>query len=149
MHLFEVALGFEMDGGARQRRAVAFGGTRGFHVAELLLNQFQHLLVSDVAGSGDHQMIRREPVPKARTQRIAIESFDGFRGAENRAAERMLWPEAAGENLVKKIFGIVQVHLDFFEDDLAFLLHIFGVEFRAEDEISDYVEGNRQMLVKN
>src|SRR6202158_4038332 len=149
MHLFEVALGFEMDGGARQRSAVAFGGTRGFHVAELLLNQFQHLLVSDVTGGGDHQMIRREPVPKARTQRIAIESFHGFRGAENRAAERMLRPETAGENLVKKIFGIVQIHLDLFEDDLALLLHIFGVEFRAEHEVGDDVKGDGQVLVKN
>src|SRR5256886_9323154 len=69
--------------------------------SDLSLHQFQHLLVSDVAGGGDHQMVRREPLSKARAQRIAIESFHGFRGAQNRAAERMLRPEAAGKNLVK------------------------------------------------
>jgi len=37
----------------RVRRAVAFGGTRRVHAAELSLNQFQYLFVSDVAGSGD------------------------------------------------------------------------------------------------
>src|SRR5229473_150414 len=61
----------------------------------------------------------------------------------------MLRPEAAGENLVKKIFGIVQVHFYFFEDDLAFLLHIFGVKFRAEHQVGDDVKGDGQMLVKN
>src|ERR1700731_2965493 len=61
----------------------------------------------------------------------------------------MLWPETASENLVKKVFGIVQIHLDFFEDDLALLLHVFGVEFRAEHEVGDDVEGDGQVLVKN
>src|SRR5467141_1967404 len=149
MHLFEVAFGFEMDGRTRARSSVALGGTRWFHVAELLLNQFQHLLVSDVARSGDHQMVRREPLSKSRAQRIAVESFHRFRCAQNRAAQRMLRPEAAGENLVKSIFGIVQIHLDFFEDDLAFFLHIFGVEFRSEDEVGDDVKGDGQVLVKN
>src|SRR5713226_9529914 len=149
MHLFEVALGFEMDGRIRVRSAIAFSGTDRVHVTELSLNQFQHLLVSDIAGSGHHQMIRREPVPKARKKRITIESSDSFRSAENRTAERMLRPETASKNLMKKIFGIVQVHLDLFEDDLAFLLHVFGVEFRTEDEVGDDVKGDRQMLVKN
>src|SRR5439155_7139420 len=106
MHLFEVAFGFEMDGRLRTRSAVAFSGTRRPHVAEFALNQFQHLFVSDVSGGSDHQMIRREPVPKSRKQRIAIESFHGFRRAENRTAERMFRPETARENLVKQIFGI-------------------------------------------
>src|SRR5438874_6231970 len=138
-----------MDGCICVRSAVALGGTRRLHEAELALHQFQHLFVSDVAGSGDHQMVRREPLSKSRAQRVAMESFHGFRGAKNRAAERMLRPEAAGENLVKKIFGIVQVHLDFFEDDLTFFLHIFGVEFWAEDEVGDDVKGDGQVLVKN
>src|SRR6266852_3113916 len=78
-----------------------------------------------------------------------MEGFYGFRCAENRPAQRMLRPEAARENLMKEIFGIVQVHLDFFEDDLALLLHVFGVKFRAQHEVGDHVEGDGQMLVKN
>src|SRR6266852_1043565 len=78
-----------------------------------------------------------------------MEGFYGFRCAQNRAAERMLRPESAGENFVKQIFRIVQVHLDFFEDDLALLLNVSGVKFRAQHEVGDHVEGDGQMLVKN
>ncbi len=61
----------------------------------------------------------------------------------------MLRPEAARENIVKEIFGIIQVHFDFFEDDLALFFHIFGIEFWAEDQIGDDVKGDGQVLVKN
>ena len=61
----------------------------------------------------------------------------------------MLRPEAARENVVKLIFGIVQVHLDFFEDDLAFFFYVFGIEFGAKNEIGDDVKRDRQMLVEN
>src|SRR6266436_1361057 len=94
-------------------------------------------------------MIRREPIPKARKQRITVEGFHRFRRAENRAPERMLRPESARENFVKEILGIVQIHFYFFEDHLAFLLHVFGIEFRAEHEVGDHVKGDGQVLVKN
>src|SRR5881628_716134 len=116
MDLFKVALGFEMDGRVRVRSAIVFGFASRLHVAELPLNQFQNLVVSNVARSSHYQMIRREPVPEAREQRITIECFHGLRSAENRAAERMMRPETARENLVKEIFGIVQIHFYFFED---------------------------------
>src|SRR6267143_3004732 len=94
-------------------------------------------------------MIRREPIPKARKQRITVEGFHRFRRAENRAPERMLRPESARENFVQEILGIVQIHFYFFEDNLAFLLHVFGIEFRAQDEVGDDVKGDRQMLVQD
>ena len=68
MDLFEIALGFEMDGRFRVRSSVAFGGTRWFHAAEFPLHQFQHLFVSDVASGGHYQMVRREPFPETRKQ---------------------------------------------------------------------------------
>jgi len=37
----------------------------------------------------------------------------------------------------------------FFEDNLAFLLHVFGIEFRAEHEVGDHVKGDGQVLVQN
>src|SRR5947207_207528 len=126
-----------MDGRFRARSTVAFRRTCWFHAAEFALHQFQHLFVSDVPRSSHHEMIRCEPFSKTRKQRIAIEGLDGFRSAENRAAERMLRPEAARENFVKEIFGIVQVHFYFFEDHLALFLHIFRIEFRAENEVRD------------
>src|SRR5207247_10419751 len=77
------------------------------------------------------------------------ECLDGLRSTENRAAERVLRPETARENFVKKIFWIVEVHLDFFEDHLALFLHIFGIKFRAKDQVRDDVKGDGQVLVKN
>jgi len=50
---------------------------------------------------------------------------------------------------VKKIFGIVQVHLDFFEDHLAFFLHVFGIEFRPQHKVGDDVKGDGEVLIKN
>ena len=61
----------------------------------------------------------------------------------------MFGPEAARENVVKLILGIVQVHLDFFEDDLAFFLHVVGIEFGAQNEIGDNVKGDGQMVVED
>src|SRR5882762_4362895 len=94
-------------------------------------------------------MVRRKPVSETRTERLAIEFSDGLRRAENGTAQRMLRPEAARENIVKEIFGIIQVHLDFFEDDLALFFYVIGVEFWPENQIRDDVKGDGQVLVKN
>src|SRR5207247_2224000 len=48
-----------------------------------------------------------------------------------------------------RVFGIVQIHFYFFEDNLAFLFHIFGIESRPEHEVSDDVKSDGQVLVKN
>ena len=61
----------------------------------------------------------------------------------------MLRPETACEYVVKQIFRIVQVHLDFFEDHLAFFFHVVGIKLWTEDEIRDDVESDGQVLVEN
>ena len=61
----------------------------------------------------------------------------------------MFGPEAAGENVVQEIFGIVQVHLDFFEDDLALFLHVVGIELGTQNEIGDNVKGDGQMVIED
>ena len=94
-------------------------------------------------------MVGRKPILEAAKKRFAVEIADGFRSAEDRAAEGMLGPETAGENVVEKIFGIVQVHLDFFEDNLALFIDVVGIELGTKDEIGDDVERDREMLVEN
>ncbi len=149
MDLFEVALGFETDGRLGGRSGVILERARGAEIAEFALDKVQNFLVRDVARGGDDEMIGREPVAESLDQMFAIEGANGFRRAQNGAAERMLGPKAARKNIVKLILGIVQVHLDFFEDDLAFFFYVFGIEFGAENEIGDDVKGDRQMLVEN
>src|SRR5690348_1459643 len=103
----------------------------------------------DVAGGSDDQMIGRKPGLETRAKGVAIEFFHRFRCAEYRPPERMPGPKATRKNLVEKKFGVVQVHLDFFEDDLALFLQVLGIELRAKNEIGNDVEGNRQVLVEN
>ena len=61
----------------------------------------------------------------------------------------MLGPEAAGEDVVEKIFGIVHVHLDLFEDNLTLFVDVFGIELGAKDEIGKDVEGDGEMRVED
>jgi len=149
VHLLQVFLGFEMDGGASVRRAVAFGPAIGLYGAEFALNKFQHAVVRDIAGGGDDQMIGRKPVLETRAKSFTIEFLYRFRRAQDGAAERMFRPEAAREKVVQQILGIVQVHLDFFENDLAFFSYVFGIEFWPEDKVGDYVKGDGQVLVED
>ncbi len=46
------------------------------------------------------------------------------RGAQDRFAERMIFPEILREQLVDEDVGIVFVDLDFFEDDAALALDL-------------------------
>src|SRR6266436_3142753 len=61
----------------------------------------------------------------------------------------MLRPETASENFVKEIFGVVQIQFYFFEDILAFLLQVFGIEFRPKHKVGDNVKRDGQVLVQN
>src|ERR1700734_1396809 len=94
-------------------------------------------------------MIGREPVTETLDKMFAVEGANGFRSAKNGAAERMLGPEAARENVVELVLGIVQIHLDFFEHNLTFFFYVAGIELGAKDEIGDDVKRDRQMLVKH
>jgi hypothetical protein len=138
-----------MDGRLSQRSGVIFERSRGAEIAELALDEVQNLFVRDVSSGGDDEMIGSKPVPEALDKMLAIEAADSFWCAENGAPERMFGPKATRENIVKKIFGIVQVHLDFFEDDLAFFSNIIGIELGAKNEIGDNVKSDGEMFVEN
>src|SRR6266481_2536969 len=149
MDLLEVALGFETNRRLCKRSGVIFQRARRAQIAELTLDEVQNFFMRDIPRGGDNEMIGRKPVAEALNEMSAVEAANGFWRSENRTAEWMLGPEAARENVVKQIFGIVQVHLDFFEDDLALLLDVIGIELGTENEIGDDVKGDREMFVEN
>lgn len=149
VNLFEVALGFENDGRRGCGNGVGYIEIRGRKFAEFFFDEVEYFLVRDIAGRGDEKMIGSEPVLEAAAEGFALKFANGVGCAENGAAKRVIGPEAAGEDVVEKIFRVVHVHLDFFEDDLAFFLDIFGIEFGAQDEIGENVEGNREMGVED
>ena len=50
---------------------------------------------------------------------------------------------------MEKVFGVVHIHLDFFEDNLAFFFDIFGIELGAEDQVGKDVKCNGEMGVEH
>ena len=149
MNLLEVALGFEIDGRSSERHGFRVEMAGRLEVAKFLLRKIEHLLVGDVASGGDDDVVGRKPILEAAKKGFAAEIADGFGSAENRTAEGMFGPETTGENVVEKVFGIVQIHLDFFEDDLALFIDVAGVELGTKDEVGDDVEGDGEMLVED
>ena len=149
MDLLQILLGFEMDRRAGVRRDVMIARAGGWQLAEFALHQFQDFFVRNIAGGTDHQMIRRKPIFKSRSQSFAIEFFYRVGGAENRPPQRVSGPKITRENFMQHGLGIVEIHFYFFEDDLAFLLDVFGVEFGAQYQVGDDVEGDGQMLVED
>ena len=61
----------------------------------------------------------------------------------------MLRPKAASEGFVEEIFRIVQIHFDFFEDDLLFVFYVAGSKARMQAEITDDVESDRKIFVED
>src|SRR5208283_2062362 len=98
MDLLQVALGFQTDGSAGGRRGSVLRRTDGLQVTKFLLHQLQNLRMSDVAGRGHDNVVRREPILEAAAKCFAIKIAHGFRCAEDGTAERMLRPEAAGKD---------------------------------------------------
>ena len=59
---------------------------------------------------------------------VAIETADGLLGAQNRASQRVALPEAAGEEFVDLVLGIIHLHLQLFENDALFLLDVLRLK---------------------
>jgi len=147
--LLEIAFGFEADGRAGRRGSISIGMRGDRKMTEFLLDQLQDLVVGDIASGGDEEAIGGKPAAEALAKAFAVELADGFGSTENGAAEGMVGPEATGEDVVEKVFGVVEIHLDLFEDNLALFLHIVGIEFGAKDEISEHIKGDREMLIED
>ena len=149
MNLLEIGFAVDLDGSAGLRRDIIFESASGLEMAELFCDEVGDLVVSDVAGGGDEKVIGREPFLETIVENCGRKLFDGVRCAENRAAKRMLGPESTSERFVEKIFRVVHVHLDFFEDNLLFILDVRGIEARMETEIADDVESDGKILIEN
>ena len=82
-------------------------------------------------------------------QRVARKLRHRFRSAQNRQPQRMPAPEILREQFVDQVFGIVLVHLDLFEDHLFFLGDVRVVKSRAQHQVGEHVERDRQVLVEH
>ena len=82
-------------------------------------------------------------------QRAARKLRHRFRCSQDRQSQRVPTPEILCEQLVNQIFGIVLVHLDFFEDHLLFLGNVIVLKFRAQHQVGKDIERNRQVLIED
>jgi len=147
--LLEVGFRLELNERLGGRSSVILTGTRGLESGKFALGKLENALVSDIAGSGQNDVVWGKPTAKAIAQGFTRKFLHRARGAENGAPERMIGPETAGEQFLKKIFGIVHVHLDFFEDNLALLPDVFGVKQRPKNEVGENIEGDGEMFVED
>src|SRR5258708_32533981 len=81
--------------------------------------------------------------------RIAFETLDRVAGPENRAAQRVVFPEILGEDFVHQIVWTVLVHFDFFEDHTALADNIIGREDRIQNQVAEDIERDRQMFIEH
>ena len=100
------------------------------HVLEMFGYQFHELLMLQVAGGADDQIAGRQSAVVETQHRIALESFHRIFGAEDRLAQRMIFPEILGEDFVDQVVGAVLVHFDFFQDHAAFAADVLDIETR-------------------
>src|SRR6266581_5349792 len=149
VHLLEVALLFEANGRLWRRRVRPPGKAGGGQRAEFFFDEFDQARMFEIAGSGDDHVVRGVPGTITGEHRVAIETAHRFGSAENRAAEGMVGPEALRKQLVDQILGIIQLHLDFFENHLLFFAEVPIIKTRAQDKVGNNVEGDGEMLVED
>ena len=61
----------------------------------------------------------------------------------------MTAPEILHEQFVNQVFGIVLIHLDFFKHHLLFTRNLLAIKERAQDQIGEHFQGERQVLVQH
>ena len=80
--------------------------------------------VLEIADRRDDQVSRGVARAEVLTQDIRVERVHRFRRAQNRSAERVVFPEALREQLVDQIVGRVLDHFDLFEHDFLFAFDV-------------------------
>ena len=116
---------------------------------EVFAHQFHEVVVVQMSGGGDDYVAGDKALAVKIHYRIAFETLDRVASAENRPAQRMVFPEILGEDFVDEVVGTVLVHLDFFEDDAAFAGNIVGGESGIQHQIAEHVERDGQVLVEH
>src|SRR5215470_16651821 len=112
-------------------------------------DQIGKLLVIQVPGSRDDHVVRRKALPVKLEHALLIKRAYRFLGTQDRLAQRMVFPEILGEDLMHQVIGIVLIHLDFFQDYALFPGDIFHRERWVQNQVAQYVDRNRQVLVED
>src|ERR1700675_3613789 len=113
----------------------------------MFLDEFDKVLVVEVTGSTDNEIVGREVVSIETGHDGPLEFFYGVARAQDRQTESMVLPETLGENLVDKIVRIILIHFYFFEDDAALARDIAAIEDGMKDKIAGDIHGEGRGLI--
>jgi len=149
VHLLEVTFFFEANGRLGRRRVRSPGKAGGRQTAEFFFDEFDQARMFEIAGGGDDHIVRGVPGAITGEQSAAMETAHRFGSAENGPPQGMVGPEALRKQLVDQVLGVIQLHLDFFEDHLLFFAEVPVIKTRAQDKVGNNVEGDGEMLVED
>src|SRR5579872_1499034 len=148
MHLLEGAFLPKDQRRVRLRAAIGLGERLRLELAEMILCKLDQFLVREAAGRGDQNIFGRVIAVVITIDAVAVEAANGLTGPQNRTPQGMPLPEIAREDLMDEIFGIIHIHLQFFEDDAFFLLDVALLKQRISYQVRHDAESVRQMLVE-
>src|SRR5579863_532208 len=119
------------------------------HVSKVLSHQFHKVIVIQMAGGCDDHIPRHKALAVEVHDRFALEALDRVASAQDRAPQRMVLPEILGEDFMDQVVGAVLIHFDFFQDHAALAHNIVGGEGGIQNQVTEYVECDGQMLVEH
>src|SRR5438034_8205395 len=112
---------------------------------ETSFNQVKKTTVVQVSGCGNNDVVGRKALPVKSKQLLLLERADRLLGAQNRLAQRMVFPEILGEDFVDEVIGIVLVHLDLFQYHAFFPNDVLGSKNRIQKHVTQDVNRNREV----
>src|SRR5581483_9011402 len=119
------------------------------HMLEVLADEGDKIVVVQVPGGADDEIAGAEPLRIKAEHGIALEALYRVFGAKDRTSERVVLPKILGKNLMDEVVGTVFVHFDFFQDDAALTGDVLGMEDGVEDQITQHVHRDREVLIQH
>ncbi|ESX88904.1 hypothetical protein X755_27800 [Mesorhizobium sp. LNJC405B00] len=114
--------------------------------AELLFDLAHEIVVLNVACRHDHHLLGAILALYEIMQLFGGEGFDGFRRAEDRAADRLVAEGGLGETVEDDVVGRVVRGADLLQDHMLLALQFLWVEFGLLQDIGKDIHRQRHIV---
>jgi hypothetical protein len=105
--------------------------------------------VGHVAGGRDDDARRHVLLGEVAENGVPAESGHRLARAQDGPTQRVIRPHLRGEDVVNHVIRRVLDHLDFLEHHGFLALELVGVEEGMEQDVSEQIDGQREMLVEH
>src|SRR5262249_52289915 len=92
------------------------------------LDEIYKPLMVQISGGRDNDVVGRKSLPVKIKQIFLLEGANRLLGSQNRLAQRMVFPEILGKDLMDQIVRVIFVHLDLFQDHAFLARDVLGIE---------------------